>query len=177
MKKAGEGTARRLRQYAGIAAAVLIYYLVHEGAHLAYALYAGAFKEVLILGPGMQVDIYADRMSSTRLGLFCLAGPAATQVCGWCLTAAAEGICRIKSGLLRSCGYYMTMAMLLLDPLYMSLLCGFFGGGDMNGVRLLMPEGAARALFGGLLIAGGAAFMRRILPVYTSSFRKENEAP
>jgi hypothetical protein len=177
MKKAGEGTARRLRQYAGIAAAVLIYYLVHEGAHLAYALYAGAFKEVLILGPGMQVDIYADRMSSRQLGLFCLAGPAATQVCGWCLTAAAEGICRIKSGLLRSCGYYVTMAMLLLDPLYMSLLCSFFGGGDMNGVRLLMPEGAARALFGGLLIAGGAAFMRRILPVYTSSFRKENEAP
>ena len=177
MKKAGEGTARRLRQYAGIAAAVLIYYLVHEGAHLAYALYAGAYKEILVLGPGMQVDIYADRMSSTRLGLFCLAGPAATQVCGWCLTAAAEGICRIKSGLLRSCSYYVTMAMLLLDPLYMSLLCGFFGGGDMIGVRLLMPEGAARALFGGLLIAGGAAFMRRILPVYTSSFRKENEAP
>ena len=81
-------------------------------------------KEILVLGPGMQVDIYADRMSSRQLGLFCLAGPAATQVCGWCLTAAAEGICRIKSGLLRSCGYYVTMAMLLLDPLYMSLLCG-----------------------------------------------------
>ena len=177
MKKAGEGAAKRLRQYAGIGAAVLIYYLVHEGAHLAYALCAGAYKEVLVLGPGMQVDIYADRMSSRQLGLFCLAGPAATQVCGWCLTAAAEGICRIKSGLLRSCGYYVTMVMLLLDPLYMSLLCGFFGGGDMNGVRLLMPEGAARALFGGLLIAGGAAFMRRILPVYTSSFRQEGEAP
>ena len=177
MKKEGEGAAKRLRQYAGIAAAVLIYYLVHEGAHLSYALYAGAFKEVLVLGPGMQVDIYADRMSSTQLGFFCLAGPAATQVCGWCLTAAAEGICRIKSGLLRSCGYYVTMVMLLLDPLYMSLLCGFFGGGDMNGIRLLMPEGAARALFGGLLIAGGAAFMRRILPVYTSSFRKEGEVP
>ncbi len=177
MKKAGEGTARRLRQYAGIGAAVLIYYLVHEGAHLAYALCAGAYKEILVLGPGMQVDIYADRMSSTRLGLFCLAGPAATQVCGWCLTAAAKRICLSKSRLFRTCSYYVTMAMLLLDPLYMSLLCGFFGGGDMNGVRLLMPEGAARALFGGLLIAGGAAFMRRILPVYTSSFRKENEAP
>ena len=175
MKKEGEGAAKRLRQYAGIAAAVLIYYLVHEGAHLFYALYAGAFKEVLVLGPGMQVDIYADRMSSTQLGFFCLAGPAATLVCGWCLTAAAQRICRSKSGLLRACGYYVTMAMLLLDPLYMSLLCGFFGGGDMNGVRLLMPEGAARALFGCLLIAGGAAFMRRILPVYTSSFRQEGE--
>jgi hypothetical protein len=53
MKKEGEGAARRLRQYAGIGAAVLIYYLVHEGAHLSYALYAGAFKEVLVLGPGM----------------------------------------------------------------------------------------------------------------------------
>lgn len=176
MEKAGEGAAKRLRQYAGIGAAVLIYYMVHEGAHLAYALCTGTFKEVLVLGYGMQVDIYADRMSGRQLGLFCLAGPAATQVCGWCLTAAAERICRRKSGLLRACCYYVTMVMLLLDPLYMSLLCGFFGGGDMNGVRLLMPEGEARALFGGLLIAGGAAFMRRILPVYTSSFRQEGEA-
>ena len=35
-------------------------------------------------------------------------------------------------------------SLLLLDPLYLSVLCGFFGGGDMNGIALLCPEWAAR---------------------------------
>ena len=35
-------------------------------------------------------------------------------------------------------------SLLLLDLLYLSVLCGFFGGGDMNGIALLCPEWAAR---------------------------------
>lgn len=35
-------------------------------------------------------------------------------------------------------------SLLQLDPLYLSVLCGFFGGGDMNGIALLCPEWAAR---------------------------------
>lgn len=41
--------------------------------------------------------------------------------------------------------YYITIALLLLDPLYLSVLCGLFGGGDMNGIALLLPEWARKA--------------------------------
>ena len=41
----------------------------------------------------------------------------------------------------------LVIAFLLLDPLYLSVLCSFFGGGDMNGIALLFPEWAARCLF------------------------------
>ena len=40
--------------------------------------------------------------------------------------------------------WYISLSFLIIDPLYMSVLCGFFGGGDMNGIKLLFPEIAVR---------------------------------
>ena len=71
--------------------------------------------------------------------------------------------------------YYTTIALLLLDPLYRSVLCGLFGGGDMNGIALLLPEWAARLIFGGLLLADALVFWKRILPVYRQSFSNDLE--
>ena len=64
----------RTRQYIGILAAVLSYYLLHEGAHLITALCMGVFKEVKFLGVGMQVDVAAAQMTDLQMGIFCLAG-------------------------------------------------------------------------------------------------------
>ena len=65
-------------------------------------------------------------------------------------------------------------SLLLLDPLYLSVLCGFFGGGDMNGIALLCPEWAARSLFGVLLLANGLVFWKRVLPLSTGSLLPDN---
>ena len=150
--------SKRARQYIGILAAVVVYYLVHEEAHLLYALFAGVFKQINFMGIGVQ------------LGAFCLAGAVATFCGGYALVALAGKICCAKSKLLRATLYYITIAFLLLDPLYLSILCGFFGGGDMNGIDLLCPEWAARCLFGVLLIANVLVFWKRVLPVYKKSF-------
>ena len=163
---------KRARQYIGIAAAVVAYYIIHEGAHLLYALGIGAFKRINCLQLGIQIDVYAERMTDAQMGLFCLAGAVATLIAGWLLTAGAETICKSKSKLLRAVLYYITIALLLLDPLYLSLLCGFFGGGDMNGIRMLCPEIASRSLFGAVLIINALAFWKRVLPAYTRSFQR-----
>ena len=63
--------------------------------------------------------------------------------------------------------------MLLLDPLYLSVLCGFFGGGDMNGIALLLPEVAARILFGVLLVFHGLLFWKVALPKYKMAFSED----
>lgn len=70
--------SKRIRQYIGILAAVAVYYIVHEGAHLLTALYYGTFKKINFMGLGMQIDVFAERMTDTQLGIFCLAGPVAT---------------------------------------------------------------------------------------------------
>ena len=58
----------------------------------------------------------------------------------------------------------------MIDPLYLSVLCGLFGGGDMNGIALLAPEWTARVIFGVLLVVNGLVFWKRILPIYNKSF-------
>ena len=165
--------SKRIRQYIGILAALAAYYLVHEGAHLLYALLTGVIKQINFMGLGIQIDVYADRMTDVQLGIFCLAGALATFCAGYLLTALAKNICRAHSKLLRAMLYYITIAFLLLDPLYLSVLCSLFGGGDMNGIVLLCPEWAARCLFGVLLFVNGLVFWKRVLPVYRQSFSQQ----
>lgn len=165
--------SKRVRQLVGIFAAIVAYYLIHEGAHLLYAVCTGVFKQINFMGLGVQIDVYAERMTDAQLGIFCLVGALATFCAAYLLAALARSICHAKSKLLRAVLYYITIAFLLLDPLYLSVLCGFFGGGDMNGIALLCPEWAARSLFGVLLLANGLVFWKRVLPVYRQSFARQ----
>ena len=166
---------KRARQYIGILAAAAAYYSIHEGANLLCAVLLGTFKQIRFIGIGMQIDVYAERMTDGQLALFCIAGTAATIFAGIVLAALAGNISHIKSKLLRAVVYYITIALLLLDPLYLSTLCGFFGGGDMNGISLLCPEWITRSVFAGLLIVNAWIFWKRVLPVYKESFSNEAE--
>ena len=166
---------KRARQYIGILAAAAAYYSVHEGAHLLCAVLLGTFRQIRFMGIGMQVDVYAERMTDGQLAIFCIAGAVATIFAGNVMAALAERMGHIKSKLLQAVMYYITIALLLLDPLYLSILCGFFGGGDMNGIGLLCPEWIARSVFAGLFIVNGWIFWKRVLPVYKESFSNEDE--
>ena len=165
---------KRIRQYLGILAAVLAYYLIHEGAHLLFALSAGAFKEIRFLGLGMQIDIFPERMTDLQMALFCIVGSIATAITAWILSWQADRILQVPSRVFKACMYYVTLAMLFLDPLYLSLLCGFFGGGDMNGISLLIPESAARIGYGLLLAVHYGLFRKRVLPKYKAAFQNPN---
>ncbi|MBQ3011292.1 MAG: hypothetical protein IJD81_08890 [Oscillospiraceae bacterium] len=161
---------KRTRQYIGLLTAVAVYYLIHEGAHFLYALSHGVFKKINFMGLGIQIDIFADRLTPLQLAVFCLVGVLATQISAYVMTALSKRICRAPSKLLRACCYYSTIILLLLDPLYLSILCGFFGGGDMNGIMLLVHESTARMAFGLLLMLNGLIFWKLILPQYSISF-------
>ncbi len=125
------------------------------------------------LGLGMQIDVFAAQMTDLQMGVFCIVGAICTWIAAIFLTIFASRICCLKNKLIRAIFYYVTIAMLFIDPLYLSILYGFFGGGDMNGIKLLLPEIAARIGFGVLLVINGFLFVKRILPTYTTSFRKE----
>ena len=154
----------------GLFSAVLMYYIIHEGAHLIYALSVGAFRQINFMGLGVQIGIYEEQMSNLQLGIFCLSGAAATMVTAYVLTLTASQICKADSKIFKACLYYITIAMLLIDPLYLSILCGFFGGGDMNGIALLFPEWAVRIFFGVMLVIHCLLFWRIVLPRYNRAF-------
>lgn len=161
---------KRVRQYVGLLSAVIAYYLLHEGAHLLYALSIGAFKQINLMGLGMQIDIYAEKMTQTQLGVFCMLGSVTTLLTAYILIALIDKIRNISSKAIKACLYYITIAMLLIDPLYLSVLCGFFGGGDMNGIKLLVPEVAARILYGLVFVVNAFVFVKIVLPKYKLAF-------
>ena len=97
--------SKRTRQYIGILAALAAYYLIHEGAHLLYALFIGVFKQIRLMGLGVQIDVCAERMTDTQLGIFCLVGALATFCVGYLLAVLAKNICRAHSKLLRAVLY------------------------------------------------------------------------
>ena len=164
---------KRTRQYIGLFSAILAYYVIHEGAHFVYAVCAGVFKQIKFMGLGMQIDVYTDQMTSEQLGVFCIVGSIATAIVAYVLVALADKIKVISSKVLKACMYYITIALLLLDPLYLSLLCGLFGGGDMNGISLLMSEMAARIGYGILFIVNIVVFFKVVLPKYKEGFERQ----
>ena len=167
---------KRFRQYIGICAAIAVYYLIHEGAHLITALYYGVFRKINLMGLGIQIDIYGECLTNVQLGIFCLAGAVSTLLFGWLLIALAKKICKAKSKVFKTVMWYVTLAVLLIDPLYLSILCGFFGGGDMNGIRLLFPEVAVRTVFAGLGFVHSVVIWKYLLPEYTRAFAREDSA-
>ena len=164
---------KRARQYVGLLSAVIAYYFIHEGAHLLYAVARGCFQQINLMGLGMQIDVYSEKMTPTELGVFCLVGSVATLAVAYLLISLIGKIKKLSSKVLKACAYYITIAMLLIDPLYLSLLCGFFGGGDMNGIQLLVPEVIARVLYGLILLVNAFVFVKIVLPKYKSAFAEE----
>lgn len=162
---------KKLRQYLGLLSAVIAYYLIHEGAHLLYALASGVFKEIHVMGLGIQIDVHAQRMTDSQLGIFCLVGAAATFLTAWGLVLTAPWICRWKSRVGRAIVYDITLAMLFADPVYLGLLAPFVGGGDLNGIAYLVPRPMAQGIFIGLLLLHGFIFWKILLPQYQKSFQ------
>ena len=164
--------SKHIRQYIGIFAAVVSYYIVHEGAHLVTALYYGVFKRINFMGLGIQIDVYAERLPDAQLGIFCLAGAVSTLIFGWLLIAHTKRICKVQSKIFKAVMWYVSLAILLIDPLYLSVLCGFFGGGDMNGIQLLFPEIAVRIVFLVIGVIHGIIIWKYLLPEYTKAFQE-----
>ena len=70
--------AKKVRQYACLIMAVVVYFLIHEGAHALVALYYGVFESIRFLGVGIQVVVDHEAMTETQIGVFCLVGAVST---------------------------------------------------------------------------------------------------
>ena len=110
-------------------------------------------------------------MTETQIGIFCLVGTVSTLIAGWAFLLMSRTICSVKSAYVRTFGWYVTMVLLILDPLYLSVLYRYVGGGDMNGIQLLVPELAAQITFGALLVINAIAMVVLAYKPYKESFQ------
>lgn len=165
---------RNARKWSALIIAIASYFLMHEGAHFIYARCIGAFKQINILGAGIQVDIYAEQMSDTQMGIFCIVGAVATIAVAYLILALTGKIIKSKSLYFRAIMYYIVIAFLLVDPLYLSVIYPFVGGGDMNGIMLLMTETTARIVFGAIAALNIFLLIKIALPNYRTAFKESS---
>ena len=163
--------SKRARQYIGLFVAIISYYIIHEGAHLAYALITGVYNQVNIIGLGVQIDVFAEKMTDNQMGMFCLVGSLATIITGYILVGVINILIKSPSDIFKACMYYVTIIMMFMDPLYLCVLCSIFGGGDMNGISLIISEIAARVIYGILFIVNAVIFIKVVLPKYKMAFQ------
>ena len=166
--------SKKSRQYLGLLCALLSYYCIHEGAHLIYALMVGAFKKIQFMGLGIQIDIYVEKVSPEQLGYFCIIGSIATLIVSYILILLIKKIRKASSNVFKAIMYYITLALLFADPLYLSILYRFVGGGDMNGIALLIPEKVAACVYGCILLLNLLSFWKIVLPQYKTAFTENN---
>lgn len=160
------------RKVLALIISLVVYYIVHEGAHLIYALICGSFEKINFLLPGIQIQADTASMTDMQIGIFCLVGALSTLLLGYILCFLTKKIVTIKSDVIRAVFYYLTIVMLLNDTVYLSLLYGFFGGGDMNGISLILPEIAARIVFSVLALINVFIIYKFIAPEYKAAFCK-----
>ena len=166
-----ERIIQNMRKWFAVICAILLYYLIHEGSHVIVALAYGVFERIRILGVGVQVVAKVEVLTDIQIAVFCMAGSISTLFFSYLLVIFLNKITDRKSKVFRAIGYYMTLTFLLLDPLYLSFLYKFVGGGDMNGILLLgIPEIVVQVLCGVILLVNTLLFIKKVYPVYKESF-------
>ena len=166
-------TNKTLRQYVSLFIAVIAYFALHEGAHLLLALYYNVFEQVNFMGLGMQIAITREALSETQFIIFNLVGVVTTLVVGYVLVILTKKIVTFKLKAIKAAFYYVTLAMLFTDCIYLAVLSSFFGGGDLNGIALLFPtETTAKILFGVIGIINVFIFIKFVYPKYAAAYKE-----
>ena len=154
-----------IRKWISLIIAVLIYYVIHEGSHLLVALSYGVFKKIKLSTLGVQIVINDANLSNFNLAIFCVVGFLSTFITSYILVLLINKIVKLKSK------YLKTIILLLLDPLYLTILYNFVGGGDMNGILLFnISNTIIKLFFFIILILNLFVFIKVVLPKYKKSF-------
>ena len=160
-----------LRKWFALICAIFLYYIIHEGSHIIIALIYGVFEKVKVLGLGVQVITNIEVLKNYQIGIFCIVGSLSTLLLAYLLVLLTNRIIKSKYKVFKAIAYYTTLAFLLLDPLYLTIIYKFVGGGDMNGILLFgIPEIIIQFIYGSITVINICLINKKIYPAYKKSF-------
>ena len=166
---------KSVKQWLSIFLAIIAYYIVHEGMHLLIALLLGVFEKVRIIGLiGIQIVTTENSLSGVNLAIFSGLSSIVTVLIGYILVFS-KSIYKIKNKNVLTAIYYVTLCFLMLDPLYISTLAPYVGGGDLNGITtgLAISGTPIRIIAGIILIINFMIFKKTMHPKITGMFKEK----
>lgn len=163
---------KNLKLWLGLFISIIIYYIIHEGTHLIQAILSGNFDYVRFVGIfGIEIMI-KEVPTGLELAMFSGLSSIVTILLGYFLIITISKIFMLKSKMMKIIFYYTTIILLVLDPIYMSILHRFIGGGDMNGVikGLGVSSVFVSIIFGILFIINSYIIIKKVYPAYKRNF-------
>jgi hypothetical protein len=114
-----------------------LFALIHEGFHILVAVPYGEYRDFLIKPYGFEVVFKTPTGQRTGVEWLFISGTSniVTVLLGYALLSQRRRIAQIKNSFLQVVGYWLTLLLLLIDPLNISL-GPFLYGGDAEGIRL-----------------------------------------
>jgi hypothetical protein len=167
---------RNARKWFALLVSIVLYYIIHEGAHVIASLLMGKFQGIRIWSWGLGVQVLSDTaaMSDIHFFIFNIAGVFATMIAAYILFWRRKSLLRTPSKVLRAVAYYATLIFLCLDPFYLSIMYRFVGGGDMNGIlRIGIPEAVVFNFFLAMLGVNIVVLVKYIYPDYKQRFLQD----
>lgn len=164
---------RKYRQFFFWFLAALTYLIIHEGVHFIQALIHDNFNGFRFNGLGVEVLITEPlTIGGWQLAFFSGLSSVVTVLIGYLILALTTPILSLRSQFVKNYFYYLALILLLLDPLYISVL-SFFVGGDINGIAmgLGIPYMGIRIVFLIILLFNIYLVTKTLYPRYTEDFR------
>ncbi len=168
---------KSFKLWMGIVIAIIIYYVIHEGTHFIQAILTNNFDSIRIVGlAGIEIMI-KDLPRGLSLALFSGLSSLITIVCGYILVIIMPQIFMLSNKMIKIALYYITVILLVLDPIYMSLIHRYVGGGDMNGITkgLGISSLSVSIVFGILAIMNIYIIIKKVHPAYKINFLQTPE--
>ena len=171
-----ERIKNNLRKWFALICAIILYYIIHEGGHIIIALIYGVFEKVKIIGLGVQVVAKVELLTDFQTAIFCIIGSIATMLIAYLLVILTKKIVKSRNKMIKAICYYTTLALLLIDPLYLTIIYKLVGGGDMNGILLFgIQEEVVQLIYGSIALINILLIIKKIYPVYKKSFKEVNK--
>jgi len=160
------------KRWLGCISGGIIYLVIHEGTHLVQAVIANNFEYIRIVGIfGIEI-MMKEVPSGIQLALFSGLSGIVTVTVGYVLYFLMPKILEIKKDFIKIILYYSTLVLLILDPIYLSVLHYFVGGGDMNGITkgLGISSLPISIIYGLIAIVNIYLIVKRVYPGYKRNF-------
>ncbi|MGI6374999.1 MAG: hypothetical protein ACOX3S_03210 [Anaerolineae bacterium] len=158
-----------VRRWLAFLLAVLVFAVVHEGAHILMGVAHGEFEALHVRPFGLEVTFrtMAAARSGLRWALISGVSNVLTVLLGYGLLWAASRLAAVGNAWLRGVAFYLTTLSLLVDPLNLSI-GPFIYGGDANGIAV--GVGVSRHIIQGValgvLLVNRELVARHVLPRY-----------